>query len=153
MVVSESWLKTTREQAAADKDRLAKLTLQREKLDADIKNLVEKVRSWDVILGGVKGAAKVAVSTDTPAARVPEPTAEPLGFRDAIRLALTPGPLKPREVTAKLIENGFRLSGKSDLSIRVSSELWRMTRNGLLRKARGAYSLPKANEQQESTMP
>jgi hypothetical protein len=83
------------------------------------------------------------------------PTAEPdaeddrrvgTGLRDGIRAALraeAPRGVKPRTVTRYLESQHFQPGGASDLSLRVSNEMWRMAKKNLLKKSKeGLYYLP-----------
>jgi hypothetical protein len=153
MAVDAAWLKTSREQADADAKRLGSLIDEREKLDAEIRVLAEKVKSWQVILGSLNGASpKAPNKTPTPA----EPTLLPIerdpenagggGFRATIREVLRDHPqgLMPRQVTDRLEALGFKPpKGATNLAVRVGAELWKMKETGQLRKARNGYALPK----------
>lgn len=142
-----SWQEETERRALADKARLAKLIGERDTLEGEIRKLTDRVHSWDLILrterakSSKRPGKRVEGAAETPAA---EP-AQGLGLRAAIRgvLSTVSGGMKPREVTLRLKATGFRPSGKGDLGLRVNGELWRMHRNGLLRKTRGGYMLPK----------
>jgi hypothetical protein len=156
MAVDAAWLKTTRDQADVDAKRLRGLMEQRDKLDAEIRILTEKVKSWMVIIGSLNGGEpKGAAKPPRPA----EPAQLPIdvdsegadagGMRATIRSVLKDHPqgLQPRQVTNRLEALGFKPPrGAANLSLRVGAELWKMRKIGQLRKARNGYALPKVEE-------
>ena len=65
------------------------------------------------------------------------------GFRASIRGILANEPnVRPCTVIAALVDAGFVAGGKTTLETKVYNELYRMAKNGLLRKSKaGRYSL------------
>jgi len=67
-----------------------------------------------------------------------------MGIRVAIAEVLkrANGPMSPAEVTVKLEEHGFESDMKTDLSLRVGNELFRMARRRIIKRiGRGQYAL------------
>lgn len=80
---------------------------------------------------------------DEPALAVPTDGFAEMGLRDAMRTVLKEaGILKPVQVTRILKARGFLNKGKTDLSVRVSNDLWKLAKVGQLQKnANGEYRL------------
>ena len=78
-----------------------------------------------------------------------EPDWDDVGLRDAIRYTLhfVDDPMRPKDVTKFLRGRGFDIDGKTDLSLRVPNELYKMARVGMLMKVPGSrYALPPSQE-------
>ena len=70
-----------------------------------------------------------------------------IGFRKAVRIVLndsTKG-LPPRDIASELMRRGFKYEATTDLSTRISNELYRMKRSGQIVKRGNLYhkKLPK----------
>src|SRR5207249_7813615 len=63
------------------------------------------------------------------------------GFRIEIRgvLAESARGMRPRDVHAALVKRGVPFTGKVDPTARTYNELWRMAKNGQVRKRAGLY--------------
>jgi hypothetical protein len=120
--------------AAADRE-VALSVEKRDRLAAKLKALDFVIKLYD----DVEGAGSEANGHDKAAA--------PMGFREAIRNVLGEAGvrMKPAEVTKRLQKSGFQTaSGKTDLTVRVANELWRMAQQGHLQRSSTGYVLKKA---------
>ena len=122
-------------------------TVEKEKiqLTEEASQLDQQIGSIRVLLASsTQGLPNAGTSTtQEPPKGHDEAGTEAPGLRDAIRIALGESPfgLRPFQVTLRLKEMGFRPGGKAELGTRVSNELWRMAKNGLIARSRGKYSL------------
>jgi hypothetical protein len=150
--MDSQWLKTTTERAELDRQRLADARRRLQEAEAEVAKLVERVRSWDVILGTVTEPVSATAAHEEPRDPTIVSADEWLpiedrqsGLRDAIRSALrgvSGRGLRPKEVTRLLIKQGYKNTGASDLGTRVSNEMWRMTKRKMLKKEAGLYYAP-----------
>lgn len=65
------------------------------------------------------------------------------GFRDGLREVLSeyPAGLRSREVAERMREKGYRTTGKTDIAVRVRSELSRFLRENKVKRKRQRYFL------------
>ena len=118
------------------------LESERERLLAEKRQIDEALTGIDALLR-LAGASEAVAVADRPES--PTSVAE-LGLRDAIRTVLrwSQGPRKPIEITERLRSLSYPETGKTELSLRVSNELYRMasTENSeVQRSGKGRYRL------------
>ena len=122
-------------------DQIKFLTGKREALEFKLKTLKKAVAT----LGGGKSAITTVIENASPLAGV--------GFRDALRIILndaTKG-LRPRDIASELTRRGFRYEASTDLSTRISNELYRMKKSGHVKKRGNLYYPIKTQEVKDDT--
>jgi hypothetical protein len=120
--------------------RRDELLRERERLQARVQQLDDKLRALDLIMNdpSLLGFMLTAVPGAQNGAFVG------MGLRQAIRAALAeaPHPAKPIEITERLLAGGYRPAGEMNLKLRVSQEMHRMMRLGQLKRLpSGRYRL------------
>src|SRR5437867_12204965 len=91
-MVDANWLKTTRARADADEKELLRLVKERDRIDAQVKIVSERVQSWRVILASIDGAREPVRRPAVQAAgQGAEPSQEGGGLRATIRGGLGGG--------------------------------------------------------------
>lgn len=158
---SDAWFRTTEAQADAIRKKLKKLAAQQARTDLEIRENKEGLAALELWLKkrprklgqkGSRGASQSATAIEASAAENGARSHGPAktGLRDAIRAALDGSTgLRPRSVLEHMKGvTKFQFQGKADPGLKVSTEMWRMWKNGLLRKSRsGLYSLPREGDE------
>jgi hypothetical protein len=121
------------------------LTSKRQALDFKLKALKDAAATLDT--GGKTIEVTIGdtvAASDSMSATVTRAPLLDVGLREAIRRILrdSASGLRPRDIVAELARRGFRYEATTDLSTRISNELFRMKRSGQVRKRGKLYYSP-----------
>jgi hypothetical protein len=146
MGVSPSWIR----EITGERDRLAgdhaKLRDELNHVLARVNEVQDRIKVLDAVIAMYGGNTAAPIIGEAKAA-ASGPLAS-MGLRDAIRHVLLEGgtAMKPAAVVRGLKAGGFQYGdGKTDLTTRVSNEMWRMAKRRLLQRSKHGYRFQMAN--------
>jgi hypothetical protein len=109
------------------------LRAQRQRLLDEIRHAQRQVESISALLGDTEASDRRGGLENVDAAT---------GLRALILEVVggTAQPLMPRKVTEIIEQLGFINKGKTALNVKVGNEMWRLAKEGLLRRSKRGYS-------------